>query len=387
MQPIAGAGWGAQIIPRVGMEVIVVFEGGDPDKPLVIGSVYNGSHPPPFPLPANKTRSGLRTQSSPGGGGSNELSFEDKAKQEQIYLHAQRDFDEVVEHDHTTLVRGSERNRVAGARSDVIGGGHEVRVSGLLDETVLGQRKTHIDGSRSETITGNNQVWVEFDATTRIGGKEQREIGGAHETTVKDDLTVRAGGCFTTLVGTSKAKRSYVLHVEGATDLSSSEVTEIRSDKAIVLSCGRSSLRITDETIELISPALEAGSGTTSLSVSGDDLRLNAKKQMVLTGDTLLLKASQASLGLAANAQLDGAKVLLNSPEQADSPVEDKRPEPTAITLTDQHGKPLGNQRYLIQFADGAERSGVLDKDGKAEVLIDGPASIVFPGLRDVKEG
>ena len=84
MQPWAGAGWGHQFIPRVGMEVVVTFEGGDPDKPLVLGSVYNGTHPSPFPLPANKTRSGWKTQSSPGGGGYNELSFEDAVGREQI---------------------------------------------------------------------------------------------------------------------------------------------------------------------------------------------------------------------------------------------------------------------------------------------------------------
>ena len=64
MQPWAGAGWGHQFIPRIGTEVVVAFEGGDPDKPLVLGSVYNGTHPA-FPLPNEKTRSGIRTQSSP----------------------------------------------------------------------------------------------------------------------------------------------------------------------------------------------------------------------------------------------------------------------------------------------------------------------------------
>lgn len=69
---------------------------------MVLGSLYNGTHPLPFLLPADKTRSGWRTQSSsPGGGGNNELSFEDAATREQIYVHAQRDLDEVVERDHT----------------------------------------------------------------------------------------------------------------------------------------------------------------------------------------------------------------------------------------------------------------------------------------------
>ncbi|MCA9702149.1 MAG: type VI secretion system tip protein VgrG, partial [Myxococcales bacterium] len=76
-QSWAGPSWGAQFIPRVGMEVVVEFLDGNPDRPLVTGCVYNGNNPPPFALPDHKTQSGWRTNSSPGGGGSNELRFED----------------------------------------------------------------------------------------------------------------------------------------------------------------------------------------------------------------------------------------------------------------------------------------------------------------------
>ncbi|MFO0616740.1 MAG: type VI secretion system tip protein TssI/VgrG [Polyangiaceae bacterium] len=108
LQPWAGTSWGSQFLPRVGMEVVVTFSGGDPDRPLVLGSVYNGVTPPPFALPGKKTRSGVRTRSTPGGQGYNELSFEDAAGAEQVYLHAERDFDEVVQHDHTRTVYGNE---------------------------------------------------------------------------------------------------------------------------------------------------------------------------------------------------------------------------------------------------------------------------------------
>ncbi|MBK6514938.1 MAG: type VI secretion system tip protein VgrG [Polyangiaceae bacterium] len=77
LQAWGGAGWGAQFIPRVGMEVVVGFDGGDPDRPIVLGCLYNATHPMPFALPRDKTRSGIRTRSVPGTAGSNELSFED----------------------------------------------------------------------------------------------------------------------------------------------------------------------------------------------------------------------------------------------------------------------------------------------------------------------
>ena len=91
----AGSGWGIQHIPRVGQEVVVTFLDGDPDRPLIVGSVYNPLHMPPFSLPGNKTQSGIRTHSTPDGGAgeSNEICFEDAKGDEEIYIHAQKDRD------------------------------------------------------------------------------------------------------------------------------------------------------------------------------------------------------------------------------------------------------------------------------------------------------
>src|SRR5262249_16168296 len=102
----AGAGFGFWFVPRVGMEVVVSFVGGDPDQPLVTGCVYNGAHPLPYKMPDHKTRSTIRTVSTPGGDGFNEIRFEDLAKQEQIFVHAQRDLDEQVRRNHTEAVGG-----------------------------------------------------------------------------------------------------------------------------------------------------------------------------------------------------------------------------------------------------------------------------------------
>src|SRR5690606_2699053 len=86
-QAWAGPGWGFLFIPRIGMEVIVSFLGGDPDRPIVTGCVYNGSNPTPYTLPDEKTKSTIKTNSSLGGGGSNELRFEDKKGSEEVYIH------------------------------------------------------------------------------------------------------------------------------------------------------------------------------------------------------------------------------------------------------------------------------------------------------------
>ncbi|MDL5602277.1 type VI secretion system tip protein TssI/VgrG, partial [Bacillus subtilis] len=107
----AGAQYGGIAIPRIGMEVLVTFLEGDPDQPLISGCLYHKENTVPYALPANKTRTTFKTLSSMGGGGFNELRIEDKKGQEQIFLHAQRDWDENIEHDQKIRV-GNERHDV-----------------------------------------------------------------------------------------------------------------------------------------------------------------------------------------------------------------------------------------------------------------------------------
>ena len=90
-QPWASKRFGMQFMPRIGDEVVVSFVDADPDRPLVTGSVYNGANLPPYTLPDNQTRSGIKTDSSKGSGGFNELRFEDKQDSEEVFLQAQKD--------------------------------------------------------------------------------------------------------------------------------------------------------------------------------------------------------------------------------------------------------------------------------------------------------
>lgn len=148
----AGEGFGAITVPRVGMEVVVTFQEGDPDKPLITGCVPNKVTSPAHPLPANKTRTVLRSQSSPRSGGYNELSIEDRAGQEKIYLRAQRDVEQLilnnshsqighdrfeqVGNDSTYLVEGKELRTHQGVRSSVINADDLLMVSGTSSQSV-----------------------------------------------------------------------------------------------------------------------------------------------------------------------------------------------------------------------------------------------------------
>jgi type VI secretion system secreted protein VgrG len=151
-QPWTGKNWGAMHIPRVGQEVIVEFLEGDPDRPIVTGCVYNRDNMPPYPLPEYKTRTTLKSQSSKGGGGCNELRFEDRKGSEQIFVHAQRDMDqrvrsdlrEFIGKDHHVIVKGSERRLTDGDRHSQIKGSRYDKVSGRMSLEVSGQRDEKI---------------------------------------------------------------------------------------------------------------------------------------------------------------------------------------------------------------------------------------------------
>ncbi len=127
--PWAGKTWGAIHLPRIGQEVIVSFEEGDPDRPLITGRVYNADNMPPYELPANATQSGIKSRSSKGGTGDNfnEIRFEDKKGSEEVYIHAEKDQNNVVENDETTDV-GNDRTEDIG-NDETISIGNNLTVS------------------------------------------------------------------------------------------------------------------------------------------------------------------------------------------------------------------------------------------------------------------
>src|SRR3990172_6667327 len=134
-QALAGPGFGALWLPRLGQEVMVSFEDGDPDRPLILGAAYNGMNTTPLDLPAEKTKSTLKSRSSPGDGGIgfNELRFEDAAGSEEVYLHAQRNLQIEVLNDKGQTVGGNETLAVVKDRSRTVGGNQSLLVKGNDD--------------------------------------------------------------------------------------------------------------------------------------------------------------------------------------------------------------------------------------------------------------
>lgn len=127
----AGGTWGGQIIPRIGMEVMVAFIDGDPDRPLVTGVVPNPTNSVPYTLPANKTKSIFRTQTHKGTG-FNELTFEDENGRQEIYMHAQRDHRVHVENSHSKRVDNNQAESIGHNKSIEVGNNHHEVIGGNM---------------------------------------------------------------------------------------------------------------------------------------------------------------------------------------------------------------------------------------------------------------
>ena len=157
----AGKKWGALFLPRIGQEVIVDFLEGDPDQPIITGRVYNASSMPAYTLPDEKTKSYIKSNSSKGGGGFNELRFEDKAGSEQIFINAQRNQDV----------------RVGNDLKEFIGNDCHLIVTNDQLEKVKGDKHQHVVGDQNEKIDGTASMTIGSDHHEKVGTNYALEAG------------------------------------------------------------------------------------------------------------------------------------------------------------------------------------------------------------------
>ncbi len=169
----SGKAWGGIVIPRVGMEVVVEFIEGDPDRPIVVGTVYNGENGVPFDLPSNKTQSGMKSRSSMRGTDShyNELVFEDKKDAEFVRFHAEKDLDATIEDAEKRVIKGkNKKDEGETTRETIIERGDDVLY-------VKGDHKTTIDGDQELTIKKSQTVDVGTVISVTAGEKIIFKVG------------------------------------------------------------------------------------------------------------------------------------------------------------------------------------------------------------------
>ncbi len=241
-QAWAGAGWGALYLPRIGMEVIVRFLEGNPDRPIVVGATYNGANPPPVSLPGDKTKSVLRSASSPGSAGHNELTFEDAAGAEQIYVHAQKDETITVENDKNQTVGGFESLSVKKDRTRDITGQQALhvvlddaaRVDGNQTITVMGKRTVHVDGGHSETIAGSATELVTLARSLSVTLASAESVKLAKALNIGAAYLVDVGAAASLVVGGLRSLNVGGFATESVIGSSSETVEGNRSSKVVL---------------------------------------------------------------------------------------------------------------------------------------------------------
>ena len=177
-QSWSGNKWGGQIIPRIGMEAVVEFLEGDPDRPIITGCFYNASAMPADALPDNKTRTVFRTHSTPNASGFNELSFEDKAGSEQVFLHGEYDEDIRIKHDAREWI-GNDRHLIVGQnQAEKVGGAKNLEVTGNQDEKIGGTVSLSADGDMHQKIGQNSALKAGMQVVLEAGTSITLKVGG-----------------------------------------------------------------------------------------------------------------------------------------------------------------------------------------------------------------
>lgn len=310
----AGEGWGAMYIPRIGHEVIVDFIEGDPDRPIIIGRVYNAANMPPYGLDAEKTKSTIKSNSSKGGGGFNEYRFEDKKGSEEIFQNAQKDLtintnndknqttghnetlkigndrSKNVGHDEKTEI-GNDRTETVGKnetitigtdRTESVGANEKIKIGSNRTEEVGANESISVGGNRSEKVDGNEAVEIVGNREHKIGGNDTLNVSGNQSEEVGGNTEIKIGGSLEMSVGsgsTAEITGSMSQSISEKFNCSAKDSIVISSEKDIAIKCGKAEIVLKkDGTIFVTGKDVKIdGSGKLDIKAA-KDMILKAKK-------------------------------------------------------------------------------------------------------------
>ncbi|MCA8202141.1 type VI secretion system tip protein VgrG [Burkholderia sp. AU33545] len=322
--PWAGGGFGGVQIPRVGDEVVVDFLNGDPDEPIVTGRVYNGEKMPPWGLPGSATQSGMLSRSSPGGttDHANAFRFEDKKGAEQLWMHAERNFDAETEADHTLSVGNNhthtvgndETMQVKNNRQRSVGQNETVNI-GHNRVAQIGVDETHgVGGNRTRTVGKNETVTIAANRDATIGGIHTETVAKAKTETIGEGKTLNVGQMYQTtsqdmktLVASSHTEEigartstianahTHTVGGEHTVNVGANHTTNVQHQMLVnagdqlSLVCGMSSIVMKRDGTITIQGVNIASTGTNTHSVNGKTVTSSATGEHTVEGAILKL--------------------------------------------------------------------------------------------------
>ncbi|MER8528440.1 MULTISPECIES: type VI secretion system tip protein TssI/VgrG [unclassified Mesorhizobium] len=324
-QTWAGSGWGFIQIPRIGQEVIVDFIEGDPDLPIITGRVYNASQMPPYGLPGSATQSGWKSDSSKGGGGYNELMFEDKAGSELVNFQAQKDHNLLIKNDRTKLVQHDQSDRIDHDAKHSVGHNLDEDVGNNKTVKVGVDQTTDIGSNDTETVGINRSLTVGSNETIGIGSNSTETIGANHTQTVALVQTVTVGAARVDSVGASEtrtvggpqantigATRSVTVgaaqsHDIGASDswnIAAEQSVNVGADQAVIVGSAQTFKVGAARSASIAADDSTSVGGAHSLSVTKDssisvdkNSSITVSKNLVIdVGDEIMIKCGSAKI-------------------------------------------------------------------------------------------
>jgi type VI secretion system secreted protein VgrG len=352
----AGKQWGAIYIPRIGQEVVVSFLEGDPDRPLITGSVYNADQMPPYALPDEQTKSTVKSDSSKGSGGFNEIRLEDKKGSEQVFIHSQKDMDIRVENDRKEWI-GEDRHLIV-----------------TRDKMEQVQRDTHADISRDQI----EQIGRDHHVT--IKGKAAVSITGSNSLAVTGDVIEQFSGNHSSQVTQNLYLKAMQVVIEASVGLT----LKVGSN---FITIDMSGVAISGTPIVQINSAGSALSGSAGSLVSPLSPTDPAQADKAVAGQTSTPAGAgftQASMTLAT---ISPAKKSPASSAPTHDPTSDENKNKThwiEVNLVDEQGKPVAGEAYKVTLPDGSTvADGTLDEKGHARVdhVDPGTCKVTFPNL------
>lgn len=299
----AGKNWGAMHIPRIGQEVIVEFLEGDPDHPIITGRVYNGEQIPPYGLPANKTQSGIKSRSSKGGAGANfnEIRMEDKKGEEQLYIHAEKNQDNIVENDETTSV-GHDRTEDVGHDETISIGNNRTETVGNNEQIAIGNNRTEQVGvNETITIGSNRSVTIGMNKTETVAINKAETIGVAKELTIGGLYQVSVGGVMNETVALAKAQ-------------------EVGATKTTMVAGNVSENYNSSQSTSVAKDHTESIGKNQTISIGENQTIQVGKNLTIEVGDQIVIKTGKASITMKKDGtiQVSGKDITINGSGKID---------------------------------------------------------------------
>jgi type VI secretion system secreted protein VgrG len=326
-QTWAGPGWGAVVIPRIGQEVIVQFLEGDPDRPIITGTVYNGDNRHSASLPGSKSQSGFRSNSTPGGAGYNEFVMDDTKGNELMRVHGQFDMDTTVNHDLREHVLNN-RNRDVSVNESVKVGADQTLNVGSNQKYSIGSNQTgSVGGNKSITVSGNHNETVSGAKSMNVSGTHTEDIGSSMTINVGSNLAESVALVYTENVGaamvlnvgaamTQSIGAAYMLSVGGLMNES------VGISKSSSVGSSSSETVGGSKKVEVAASLTESVGGKHGETVGGayalkaETVAIEASDQITLTTGSakIVLKSGGDILIKGSNITIDGSsKIAANS--------------------------------------------------------------------------